>query len=197
MSKENFILNTVKKHVKKKVTNTVKTSFQKSVDSVKDMYHDVSNAMTDKQFELFIKSHKAADQKLYQHRMKNWNTLLNDLERGKKKSKDYEGLRELLVQSYIPQEQEVLTLIMTDFMNLYGYSVHDIIMYHTEGAEDYVESKDYLYNVPEVIFIAERAINRPALLRIAMQNSDFEAVIHPMIENFQENLKKAPQKASQ
>lgn len=156
---------------------------------VHDILSEVSDEITMRLGNARVQRLHAKDRKLQQRHRALWTRLAHDIAvRNKTASPQYEGLRETLLEAYTADERSNLPQRIATFVERHRVKLHDAVMRHTPGAEDYVASRDYLYAVPEVVLIAERAINKPAMLRHVFKYSDFEQPIDSMITDFQEHL---------
>jgi ppGpp synthetase/RelA/SpoT-type nucleotidyltranferase len=99
-----------------------------------------------------------------------------------------EALLELIVGAYGDAEIPLLQGEIARFLTEYGDSVRSIVQDHLHDSSNFVEERDWLYYEPETLLIAERAINKPSLIRARVRGSDFESILEPMINEFASRL---------
>lgn len=100
-----------------------------------------------------------------------------------------EGLLELLLQAYTPQEIDQLDGRLTAFLTEHSEGLRAVIADHTFGSDAFVEDRDWLYYEPESLLIAERALTRPAMLTARCKGADFEYLIESMATEFKSRLR--------
>ncbi|MFE7698806.1 hypothetical protein ACFU0W_08605 [Microbacterium keratanolyticum] len=100
-----------------------------------------------------------------------------------------EGLLELVLRAYTEREIDSVGANLQTFTERHRDALVEIITRHHHGSESFLEARDWIYYEPEALLIAERAAQKPALLRSAIDGSDFQPLIEPMIGVFQ-TLKK-------
>lgn len=108
----------------------------------------------------------------------------DDLIDGYAKSSRPEALLESLLAAYPVDDSPSPIDRLRDFVSASGDTIKAVVKNHMHGSPDFVESRDWLYYEPETLIIAERSVNRPALLRAAIANSDFESLVEPMVSEF-------------
>lgn len=99
-----------------------------------------------------------------------------------------EGLLELLIDAYTPEEMEDLDERLSTFVDVNQEALRATLMAHHHESDSYVEERDWIYYEPEVLMIAERSATKPALLRSKVEYSDFGTVIKPAIQEFRSAL---------
>jgi ppGpp synthetase/RelA/SpoT-type nucleotidyltranferase len=107
---------------------------------------------------------------------------------GRAKSSRPEALLELLLKAYAEDELPLIQEEMTAFIEVHEARLKGILDAHSYASNDFVEERDWMYYEPEALLVAERAMSRPAMLRAAIRNSDFESVLEPMISAFRSGL---------
>ncbi|MGU3411338.1 hypothetical protein ACLBWP_14620 [Microbacterium sp. M1A1_1b] len=95
-----------------------------------------------------------------------------------------EGLLELLLDAYTPEEMEDLDRRLSTFVDVNEEALRATLMAHHHESLSYVEERDWIYYEPEVLMIAERSATKPALLRSKVEYSDFGGIIGPAIQVF-------------
>lgn len=91
-------------------------------------------------------------------------------------------LSSVLRASYTAEELPVLSELLDAFVAAHGPALSAVQQEHSPGADSYVEARDWVYAEPEFRIIAERSVNRPFMLWAALDRSDFEQVVIPMID---------------
>jgi ppGpp synthetase/RelA/SpoT-type nucleotidyltranferase len=112
----------------------------------------------------------------------------DDLTGGYAKTSRPEGLLEVILMSYKEDEIPNVETAIPKFVEDRRAAIRAVIADHLHESLTFVESRDWLYYEPEALLIAERACNRPALIRKAILGSDFEPVVEPMISEFRQRL---------
>ena len=87
-----------------------------------------------------------------------------------------------LYNAYTATEKPALTGLLNAFVDAHGPALSAVQAEHSPDAQSYVEPRDWVYATPEFLMIAERTVTRPFKLRAALEHSDFEPVISPMID---------------
>lgn len=141
-----------------------------------ELFDEEVQAVTERQVEM----PEYAAARLYDQLMR----LSDSLFEGHVRTSRPEGLLELLVQAYPDEDLDTLSGRIESFVRGREDALIRLIRQHHFGSSSFIESRDWLYYEPEVLMIAERAINRRALLKGAISGSDFEATIVPMINEF-------------
>lgn len=95
-----------------------------------------------------------------------------------------EGLLELILMAYTELEIGSVGPELDTFAESHRDELAEIITQHHHGSANFLEERDWIYYEPEALLIAERAVHKPALLRSAVDGSDFQTVIEPMIDVF-------------
>jgi ppGpp synthetase/RelA/SpoT-type nucleotidyltranferase len=103
---------------------------------------------------------------------------------GYAKSSRPEALLELVLGAYKDSELPDLQSEIGIFLAEYDDRVRLIVKDHLHDSSNFVEDRDWLYYEPETLLIAERALNKPALILDRIRGSDFEPVLTPMINEF-------------
>ncbi|MDO8122669.1 hypothetical protein Q6346_15275 [Isoptericola sp. b490] len=111
--------------------------------------------------------------------------LIDELTDGLAKASRPEALFETLLTSYDSDELVRLEQIVGDFVTSNRTVLSHVIRRHRYDAEAFVEERDRLYSEPEAVLIAERALQRPAMLRGALMGSNYEGLVTPMIAAFE------------
>lgn len=96
-----------------------------------------------------------------------------------------EGLLELVLRAYTESEIDGVSAELETFAENHRDALAEVMTQHHHGSATFLEERDWIYYEPEALLIAERAVHRPALLRSAIDSSDFQRVIEPMIDVFQ------------
>ena len=117
---------------------------------------------------------------LYEQITRSYDELVD----GYAKTSRPEALLECLMQAYVDDEMDNLPGQIQGFVAEHGTKLKEVIDDHLHGSPSFLEVKDWLYYEPECLLIAERSFTRPAKLRAAIANSDFEMLIEPMISEF-------------
>lgn len=107
---------------------------------------------------------------------------------GRAKTSRPEGLLELIVQAYTDAEMGAIDELVSAFVDTHRPKIQAIVMGHLHDADDFVESRDWLYYEPETLLLAERSVVRPALIEAKLQGTDFEYVTAPMLTEFKRAL---------
>lgn len=118
--------------------------------------------------------------RLYESLMKLSESLLN----GQTHTSRPEGLLELMLTAYPNGEIDNLQDRIGSFADTHQDELRRIFAQHQYGSPQFVEERDWIYYEPEALLVAERSVAKPRLLRSALENSDFEPFIEPMIDNF-------------
>lgn len=100
-----------------------------------------------------------------------------------------EGLLELILDAYTPDEVASIEADMAAFVNKQRERLAEVVKDHLHDSANFVEGRDWLHYEPESLLIAERALNRPAMIRAKISGSDFEHLIGPMLGEFIERLR--------
>jgi ppGpp synthetase/RelA/SpoT-type nucleotidyltranferase len=119
--------------------------------------------------------------RVYEQITREYDELVN----GFAKTSRPEALLECLMQSYTEEEMPGLLVRLHEFVVSHGEAVRSVVTDHLHGSPNFVEHRDWLYYEPESLIVAERSLNKPALLRSATNNSDFDFVLGPMMVEFQ------------
>lgn len=112
----------------------------------------------------------------------------DELTGGYAKTSRPEGLLELVLRAYKAEEIVEVETSIPKFINANRAQIRKVIADHMHESATFVEARDWLYYEPESLLIAERARNKPALLRSTMRGSDFESVMESMIQEFRSRL---------
>lgn len=92
-----------------------------------------------------------------------------------------DDLFETLLLAYNDEEQENYVSLISMFVVGNKGRLIQLAGDHGIQAADYVESRDWVYRLPEFIMIAERATSHPLKLRSVFEGSDFEVLVKQMI----------------
>jgi ppGpp synthetase/RelA/SpoT-type nucleotidyltranferase len=107
---------------------------------------------------------------------------------GHAKASRPEGLLELVLSAYTDEEVAAVESVVGQFVDANRPKLREVVMGHLHESQAFVESRDWIYYEPEALLIAERALNRPALLKDRIRGSDFEEVLLAMVAEFQAGL---------
>lgn len=89
-------------------------------------------------------------------------------------------LFEILLQAYPGHDADSLVARLESLVAGHGHVVRQVIEDHSPGAADYVEARDWIYDGPEVLLVADLARNYPSRLRAVAAPSDFAAALDAM-----------------
>ncbi|HEX9088234.1 MAG TPA: hypothetical protein VF867_11965 [Arthrobacter sp.] len=92
------------------------------------------------------------------------------------------GLFETLLHAYADMDSGALVQRLEALAADHGQALRSIIEDHSEGAANYVESRDWLYEGPEVLLVADLARSFPSRLRAVAVPSDFAAALETMAD---------------
>lgn len=98
-----------------------------------------------------------------------------------------EALMETLLCAYRESEVKELEGIVSRFVEGKEAVLRDVVGKHQFDSDAFVERRDWIYSEPEAVLIAERALNGPSMLREALKGSNYQSLISPMINAFQES----------
>lgn len=90
------------------------------------------------------------------------------------------GVFEVILSAYPAMDADALEARIESLVADHGPFVRRVIEAHSEGAPDYVLSRDWLYDGPEALLIADLARSYPSRLRAMAATSDFFTELESM-----------------
>ena len=89
-------------------------------------------------------------------------------------------LFETLLRAYPDMDASALMARLESLVASHGPAIFRVIEDHSEGSADYVESRDWLYDGPEVLLVADLARSYPSRLRAIAVGSDYSFLLDTM-----------------
>jgi hypothetical protein len=89
-------------------------------------------------------------------------------------------LFETLLHAYPEVDADALMARLESLVADHGPALVSVIEDHSEGSADYVESRDWLYDGPEVLLVADLARCYPSRLRAIAVGSDYSFLLDTM-----------------
>lgn len=90
------------------------------------------------------------------------------------------GAFEVILSAYPNMDADALVTRIETLIADHGPDVRRIIQGHLPGAPDYVLSRDWLYQGPEALLIADLARTWPSRLRAVAATADFGTILETM-----------------
>jgi hypothetical protein len=91
---------------------------------------------------------------------------------------------EVILYAYPDMDADTLVARIESLVTDHGPDVRRVIEDHSPGAPDYVEFRDWLYDGPDVLLVADLARSYPSRLRAVACRSDFSTELETMADAF-------------
>lgn len=85
---------------------------------------------------------------------------------------------------YTEDQQKDFESLLAEYLKTQGEKFTKIVETHSRGSGSYLAEKDWVFEEPHILMIAERSYANPSKARRTFMNSDWAWIFEPVLQNF-------------
>lgn len=89
---------------------------------------------------------------------------------------------------YTEDQQKDFESLLAEYLRTQGSKFIGIVESHSRGSESYLAEKDWVFEEPHILMIAERSYANPSMTRRTFMNSDWAWLVEPVLQNFARHI---------